>query len=75
MNDTQTADTITAAFIARWEPSGGKELANYQSFLIDLCSLLGVAQPSLTCWHPRRLFFCNNTIEARLINKHINTQV
>lgn len=42
MNDIQTADT-TAAFIARWELSGGKELANYQSFLIELCSLLGVA--------------------------------
>ncbi|MEK6534468.1 MAG: hypothetical protein AABZ40_02270 [Thermodesulfobacteriota bacterium] len=45
MNDIQTADTIAVAFIARWELSGGKELANYQSFLIELCSLLGVAPP------------------------------
>ncbi|MBU3933014.1 MAG: hypothetical protein ABIK91_11545 [Pseudomonadota bacterium] len=35
MNDIQTADTIAAAFITRWELSGGKELANYQSFLIE----------------------------------------
>jgi hypothetical protein len=36
-------ETPSAAetFIARWEPSGGKELANYQSFLIELCALLG----------------------------------
>jgi hypothetical protein len=47
INDSQTADT-TAAFIARWEPSGGKELANYQSFLIEFCSLLGVAPPDPT---------------------------
>jgi hypothetical protein len=48
MNDIQTADTIAADFIARWEPTGGKELANYQSFLIELCSLLGVAPPDPT---------------------------
>ena len=35
-------------FIARWQPSGGKELANYQSFLIELCTLLGVAPPEPT---------------------------
>lgn len=39
---------IAATFIARWQPSGGKELANYQSFLIELCTLLGVAPPEPT---------------------------
>lgn len=45
---SETGATDTAAFIARWEPSGGKELANYQSFLIELCALLGVAPPEPT---------------------------
>ena len=54
MNDIQNADTIAAAFIARWEPSGGKELANYQSFLIELCSLLGVAPPDPTTTDDRQ---------------------
>ena len=39
---------LAAAFIARWQPSGGKELANYQSFLIELCTLLGVTPPEPT---------------------------
>jgi len=39
---------IAVTFIARWQPSGGKELANYQSFLIELCSLLGVSPPDPT---------------------------
>jgi hypothetical protein len=54
MNDIQAADTIAAAFIARWELSGGKELANYQSFLIELCSLLGVAPPDPTTTDDRQ---------------------
>ncbi|MCG2741701.1 MAG: hypothetical protein L6300_15910 [Syntrophaceae bacterium] len=54
MNDIQTADTIAAAFIARWELSGGKELANYQSFLIELCSLLDVAPPDPTTTNDQR---------------------
>jgi len=32
-------------FIDRWEPSGGAERSNYQSFLIDLCDLLEVPRP------------------------------
>lgn len=32
-------------FVQRWEKSGGAELANSQSFLKELCELLGVAQP------------------------------
>jgi hypothetical protein len=34
-----------AAFIAKWSPSGGAELANSQSFLRDLCDLLDVPHP------------------------------
>lgn len=49
MSETGATDITAAAFIARWEPSGGKELANYQSFLIELCALLGVA-PSIRCF-------------------------
>lgn len=35
----------TIAFIARWESAGGTERANYQLFLTELCSLLGLPQP------------------------------
>ncbi|MCB9729574.1 MAG: class I SAM-dependent DNA methyltransferase [Deltaproteobacteria bacterium] len=34
-----------AAFIARWRPSGGAELANAQSFCRELCDLLDVPHP------------------------------
>ncbi|GAA0566836.1 class I SAM-dependent DNA methyltransferase [Caenispirillum bisanense] len=34
-----------AAFIARWEPSGGAELANYALFLTELCDLLRLDRP------------------------------
>jgi restriction-modification enzyme MmeI-like protein len=54
MNNTQNTDIMAAAFIARWEPSGGKELANYQSFLIELCALLGVAPPDPTTTDDRQ---------------------
>jgi len=45
MSETGATDT-TAAFIARWGPSGGKELANYQFFLIELCTLPGSCRRS-----------------------------
>lgn len=35
-------------FISRWQRSGGAELANSQSFLKELCKLLGVPQPEPT---------------------------
>lgn len=35
-------------FIERWEKSGGAEMANSQSFLKELCDLLGVPQPDPT---------------------------
>ncbi|HIJ95957.1 MAG TPA: class I SAM-dependent DNA methyltransferase [Desulfuromonadales bacterium] len=48
MSNVQAADTMATAFIKRWEPSGGKELANYQSFLIELSALLNVDPPDPT---------------------------
>ncbi len=54
MNVASNCD-ITATFIARWQPSGGKELANYQSFLIELCTLLGVAPPEPTTTDDRHI--------------------
>jgi hypothetical protein len=35
-------------FITRWQRSGGAELANSQSFLKELCQLLGVPEPEPT---------------------------
>lgn len=34
------------AFIARWQDSGGSELANTQSFINELCAIIGVAPPN-----------------------------
>jgi hypothetical protein len=36
------------AFVERWLPSGGAERANYQSFLNELCDVLGVPRPDPT---------------------------
>ena len=33
------------AFITRWEKSGGSEIANFQPFAIELCTLLGLPEP------------------------------
>ena len=40
--------TATDAFIARWSGTTASELATAQSFVIDLCALLGVARPHPT---------------------------
>ena len=42
----KTSDSSAAKdFIDRWKDSGGAELANSQSFLKELCTLLGVPHP------------------------------
>ena len=43
-------DTITAAqaFIQRWQHNTASELATAQSFVMDLCELLGVDKPHPT---------------------------
>jgi len=38
-------DTEIHAFIERWNPSGGRERANYQLFLAELCDLLDLPRP------------------------------
>ena len=43
-----TQDTATQAFITRWSGTTASELATAQSFVIDLCTLLGVPSP-----HPK----------------------
>ena len=36
---------LIAAFISRWSAATGSERANYQLFLTELCTLLGLPQP------------------------------
>ena len=43
-----TQDTATQAFITRWTGATASELATAQSFVIELCELLGVAKPHPT---------------------------
>jgi hypothetical protein len=43
-----------AAFLAKWSPSGGAERANKDSFVRDLCDLLGVPHPDPTSGDPAR---------------------
>ena len=43
-----TQDTATQAFITRWSGTTASELATAQSFVIDLCTLLGVPSPHPT---------------------------
>ena len=49
MAEHDTSDGVACetvdAFIARWEKSGGAERSNTQSFLNELCDLLGLAHP------------------------------
>ncbi|WP_243020768.1 class I SAM-dependent DNA methyltransferase [Simplicispira sedimenti] len=46
--NTDAATTAAHAFIARWSGSTASELASAQSFVIDLCELLGVDKPHPT---------------------------
>ena len=41
-------DTAVQAFITRWSGATASELATAQSFVIELCDLLGVAKPHPT---------------------------
>ena len=42
---TPTTSQEIDNFISRWQGAGGTERANYQLFLTELCTLLGLAQP------------------------------
>jgi hypothetical protein len=44
--DPDSATTAAQAFIAKWSGITASELATAQSFVIELCALLGVAPPS-----------------------------
>ena len=44
----QATDDVADAFIARWQGVAASELSTSQSFLIDLCRLLGVDVPHAT---------------------------
>lgn len=46
--------TAVATFIARWQPADGSELANAQTFVRELCELLGVPVPSTPNATPRK---------------------
>lgn len=43
-----TTPTDASAFIARWQGITASELSTSQSFVIDLCELLGVPRPHAT---------------------------
>ena len=42
---TAISEADVDAFIGRWQNTGGKERANYQLFLTELCQLLGLPGP------------------------------
>jgi len=44
-NRTQPEAKSVEAFIERWRDTGGKERANYQLFLTELCRLLDLPGP------------------------------
>ena len=39
------SDTVIEQFIEEWRHTGGSELANTQSFINGLCTILGVSSP------------------------------
>lgn len=45
MSPKKAAEKSVSEFLARWEPSGASERANYQIFLTELCDLLEVPRP------------------------------
>ena len=48
MDLTNTTGSRTEQFIERWHQAAGSELATAQSFVIELCELLGVERPHAT---------------------------
>jgi len=48
MVESPATDSNTLAFIARWKGIAASELATAQSFVAELCELLGVARPHPT---------------------------
>ncbi len=52
------ANRTIDGFIARWAPSSGAERANKDSFLNELCDVLGVPRPDPTTGDPERDRYC-----------------
>lgn len=48
MTSTAIDATATQAFIQRWQHNTASELATAQSFVIDLCALIGTERPHPT---------------------------
>jgi hypothetical protein len=48
MDPKKTNEEHTETFIQRWHQAAGSELATAQSFVIELCELLGVERPHAT---------------------------
>src|SRR5690606_11962317 len=46
--EVEAAQSAAAAFIAKWQGSAASELSTSQTFLLDLCGLLGVDTPHPT---------------------------
>ncbi|MFA7281182.1 MAG: DNA methyltransferase, partial [Sterolibacterium sp.] len=61
------ADAAIATFIARWQHADGSELANAQTFVRELCELLGVPVPD-----PARADTADNVyvFERRIVFRH-----
>lgn len=49
-------DNDIAALIAKWKESGGAERATFQSFIGELCDLLGVTKPGVGAHHRDYVF-------------------
>ncbi len=60
-----TPDTIDA-FINRWQAADGKEIANTQPFLTELCDLLGVERPRPASRNPKE----NSYVFERSVTFH-----
>jgi hypothetical protein len=56
-----------AEFIAKWSASGAAEKANKDSFLIELCDLLGVPRPDPSSGDPEK---DNYTFERDAVFAH-----
>ena len=60
-----TPDTINT-FINRWQAADGKEIANTQPFLTELCDLLGVERPRPASRNPKE----NSYVFERTVTFH-----
>lgn len=67
---TDAAPTNIQAFINRWHASGAAERANYQLFLTELCSIIGVVHPRPASENPHENAY---VFEKRVPSAHGTT--